>query len=207
MSLVQTIVVKPATHFETIAAAALASGVALAHADVTTDPWSGWLAGSFTKSVRRVKRPIELLHVRQLELARVEIAVGDAIGIAFAPQSYDDAPRALSKLQVSGLDVAETSDRFSHAGAITPRIEINSDVTMTTGKTAAQVAHALGAWLLSQPLVTRQLWAVKPGLALEEVKFSENAADERSIINIVDHGLTEIAPGSPTARVYFDPFV
>jgi hypothetical protein len=143
MSLVQTIVVQPSTHFDTIAAAALASGLAIVHADLGSDPWASWLGGSFTKSVRRVKCPVELERVRALGLASpgsTEISVGDAVALAFVPASYEDSPREISRLQVSGLDLAHNdADRFRQAGAVTPHIEINADVTMSTGKTAAQV--------------------------------------------------------------------
>jgi peptidyl-tRNA hydrolase len=96
---------------------------------------------------------------------------------------------------------------------VTPHIEINTDVSMSTGKTAAQVAHALGAWLLAQPLSTRWAWARDPGLNIGEVGFADYAApdthgpDDASIITIVDNGLTEIAPGTATVRVYLDLLV
>jgi hypothetical protein len=210
MSLVQTIIVKPSTHFDTIAAAALASGLAMVHADLSSDPWSAWLSGSFTKSVRRVKRPIELERIRALGLTSTEIAVGDAVALSFVPAHHEHSPPAISRLQVSGLDLARESDRFQRPGAVTPHIEINADVSMSTGKTAAQVAHALGAWLLAQPLSTRWAWAGAPGLNIGEVGFADYAAqgpDDASIITIVDNGLTEIAPGTATARVYLDLLV
>ncbi|TFD30386.1 hypothetical protein E3T40_15450 [Cryobacterium sp. TMT1-19] len=93
---------------------------------------------------------------------------------------------------------------------MTPHIEINADVAMSTGKTSAQVAHALGAWLLAQPLSTRLPWASDPGIHIGEVGFAAYAAeesDDASIITILDHGLTEIAPGTATVRVYLDLLV
>ncbi|MCI4659680.1 peptidyl-tRNA hydrolase [Cryobacterium zhongshanensis] len=209
MSLVQTIVVKPSTHFDTIAAAALASGVAMAQGDLESEPWASWLSGSFTKSVRRVKRPVELERIRALGLPRAEVTVGDAVGIAFAPALYEDSPREISRLQVSGLDLAHNDVvRFRMPGAFNPHIEINADASMTTGKTAAQVAHALCAWLLAQPHSVRDAWADQPGLDIREASFA--APDEqhehagRQEILIRDNGLTEIAPGTATVRVYVD---
>ncbi|MDY7541777.1 peptidyl-tRNA hydrolase [Cryobacterium sp. 5B3] len=209
MSLVQTIVIKPSTHFDTIAAAALASGAALAHADLDCEPWASWLSGSFTKSVRRVKRPVELERIRALGLPRAEVTVGDAVGIAFAPARYEDSPREISRLQVSGLDIAHNDVvRFRMPGAFTPHIEINADVSMTTGKTAAQVAHALCAGLLAQSLNTRSAWASNPGLDISEVSFAAPVEQREHVgrqeILIRDNGLTEIAPGTATVRVYID---
>ena len=226
MNLVQTIVVKPSTHFDTIAAAALASGVSLAHADLTNENWATWLSGSFTKSVRRVKRPVELERIRLLGFPRAEVTVNDAVALAFVPAPYASSPREISRLQVSGLDLAHaaaiSAGRFRKPGTFTPHIEINADVSMSTGKTAAQVAHALGAWLLAQPVSVRLAWASNPGLVIDQVSFADGAqsgtaagtaqsaaqsAADDSIITIVDHGLTEIAPGTATVRVYRDLLV
>ncbi|SDK36547.1 hypothetical protein SAMN05216282_105118 [Cryobacterium psychrotolerans] len=55
------------------------------------------------------------------------------------PAHHEDSPREISRLQVSGLDLAHERDRFRRPGAVAPHIEINTDVTMSTGKTAAQV--------------------------------------------------------------------
>lgn len=146
--LVQTIVVRPSTHFDTITAVAFASGLALARADLRADPWQSWLAGSFTKSVRRVKRAVDYERITLLELPSTEIAIGDAVALSFEPWEHDSSPREISRLQVSGLDlIRETSSgsQYSRPGAtraLTPRVEVNADVTMSTGKTAAQVAHA-----------------------------------------------------------------
>lgn len=207
MTLVQTIVVKPSEHFDTVAAAALASGLAIAAADLKNDPWHSWLSGSFTKSVRRAKRPAELDRVRALELPGTEIAIGDAVAIAFAPQRYEDNVPAISKLQVSGLDLKLGSTDFHLPAEVTPHIEVNRDVYMSTGKTAAQVAHALGAWVLAQSDETRKAWAQNPGLSICEVSFANyqaHVSNDPSMVTIVDNGLTEIEPGTATTRVFLD---
>lgn len=91
-SLVQPIVVRPSTHFDTVAACAIASGLAMVQANLRSDPWHSWLGGSFTKSVRRVKKAAEFERVRVLDPLSAHSAamtVGDAVAIAFAPQRYD----------------------------------------------------------------------------------------------------------------------
>ncbi|ANP73033.1 peptidyl-tRNA hydrolase [Cryobacterium arcticum] len=216
---VQTIVVKPSTHFDTITAAAFASGLSLAQADLDSEPWRTWLAGSFTKSVRQAKRPADLERLRTLDLPRIEIAVGDAVNIAFVPAPYDQSPREISRLQVSGLDLereATAGGNYARAGAVTPHIEINREAAMSTGKTAAQVSHAVCAWLLAQPLGTRRAWAQRPGISLSEISFVEQddevetqaslSTSERRLIVIRDNGLTEVTPGTTTVRVFAERF-
>ncbi|SEN98520.1 peptidyl-tRNA hydrolase [Cryobacterium luteum] len=209
--LVQTTVVKPSTHFETVAVTAIASGLLLARADVEEDPWRTWLDSSYTKTVRRVKRPIDLERVRALGLPNAEITLGDAVAIAFVPSDPAQNPREISRLQVSGLDLAGDDTQLLQAGlfrprAATARIEINSDVTMSTGKTAAQAAHAVCSWLLTQDDQTRLDWAREPGISLSAVSFSRHPAEagelEVPVTTIVDNGLTEIPAGTATARVY-----
>lgn len=205
MRLVQPIVVKPSTHFETIAAVALASGLALAQADTGAEPWASWLGASFTKSVRRTKRDAELAKARLLGIAQAEITIGGATAIAFAPMDADGFPPPIKRLQVTGLDLqgqgeVPAATSFSHPTPVVPSIELNADVAMSSGKAAAQAAHALGAWLLAQPASVREAWAAEPGLHLATTSFAADAG-EPSCLVIVDNGLTEIAPGTPTARL------
>jgi hypothetical protein len=64
--------------------------------------------------------------------------------------------------------------------------------------------------LLAQPLSTRSAWANDPGISIGEVSFADYAAqghDDASIITVVDHGLTEIPPGTATVRAYLDLLV
>lgn len=113
-------------------------------------------------------------------------------------------PREITRLQVSGLDLRLESQDFHLPAEVTARIEVNTDVYMSTGKAAAQVAHALGAWLLAQPVTTRTAWAHEPGLSIIELSFSDDEIhDPRDpeVVTILDNGLTEIAPGTATARV------
>ncbi|WP_417219613.1 hypothetical protein [Arthrobacter sp.] len=205
MKPVQPIVVRPSTHLETIAAAALASGLALAAADPASEPWASWLGGSFTKSVRRAKRPVELDKVRLLDLPWAEISVGGATAIGFAPLDAAGFPPAIKRLQVTGLDLpvegtVPAGGCFGHPGALVPLVELNADVAMSTGKAAAQAAHAPGAWLLTLGPSARRTWADEPGLHLGTASFAQDAEKPASIV-ITDNGLTEIAPGTRTARV------
>lgn len=210
--LVQPIVVLPGDHFETITAVAIASGLSLVQANRSTDPWASWLSGSFTKSVRRVKT----LGQYQRRIVEdpdrgsgVEHRIGEAIALALEPQLYEDMPRSVRSLQVSGLDLPGREGSFFDlqepllASTLTATIQINQRVTMTTGKTAAQVAHALCAWLLTLSDTERTAWANHPGVLLSYQDFdSELDAEDGDVeIEIRDNGLTEVAPGTTTVRV------
>lgn len=154
MHAVQPIAVKPSTHFETISAVAIASNLMFAEADKSAEPWKGWLGGAYTKSVRSIRRPAEALHLQAMEGPRTEFAVGGATAYAFPLMDYAAFPKPLKKLQVTGLDVPRSENTFAVPGAVQPIAVIRSDITMSTGKTAAQVAHGLMLWLMNQDQAT-----------------------------------------------------
>jgi len=189
---------EPAAHRDAIAAAAVA-GV-LAYANRTSDEaWEDWVAGRFTKTVRRAgpKPFAKLCAAAPSGIVRI----GKAEAAAFEPQRYEDMPRALRALQVSGTQLPDTEPAPS-AGV--PLILLNRDLDMSTGKAAAQATHALLAWYLELDAGQQQVWAAHPGAAVRDIpkdSFRELCRRPGSGPLIVDAGLTEIDPGSPTAFV------
>jgi peptidyl-tRNA hydrolase len=76
---------------------------------------------------------------------------------------------------------------------------------MSTGKAAAQAAHALFAWFLSLGLLERTAWydagcPFTVSFASQDV-FDASAAEVPEKLRIVDAGLTEIDPNTATAYV------
>lgn len=211
--LVQPIAVLPGTHHETIAAVAIASARATIRHDINLDPWRAWLSGSFTKSVRRVRRAAHLDQIRLDPDAICHALVGDAVAIAYRPMPYDDFPKQLSRLRVSGLDRRDDAvpDSWSYSfdrsvRAHAPQVVLNRSVDMTTGKAAAQVAHAMVLWSLAVPEGIATTWADDPTLHLSTADLdTQRVAPEggRSII-VRDNGLTEVDPGTITARINLD---
>lgn len=190
---------EPAAHCDAIAAAAVAS--VLAYANRTGDEaWEDWVAGRFTKTVRRAgPKPFAKLCAQALSGV---VQIGMAEAVAFEPQRYEDMPRALRALQVSGTQLPDTEPAPVAPGS--PVIILNRDLSMSTGKAAAQAAHALLAWFLELDAGQKQAWAARPGAAVEEVSkrsFSALHGRRGSGPLIVDAGLTEIDPGTPTAFV------
>lgn len=197
MSLVQPIAVVPGSHEDTVRAVALASATLMARSFDAEDPfaWVTWVGERFTKSVRRMRRPAEIRRVDELR-ATVEhetIVSGTASATAFAPMAYPDFPPALSKLQVSGLDCERTGDDPRDPEA--PAVVLSESVEMSTGKTAAQAAHALGLWVLAIDAEERRAWAEHPRVTIEHGPIKLGP------LTIIDSGLTEIAPHIPTALV------
>lgn len=196
---VQPIVVdKTGTHEATVTAAALASVMAYLRSPlVDLHVWQAWLSGPFTKSVRRAS-PAQLDALAG-EHAVTPVAVDTARAIAFTPVRYAELPRPIARLQVSGTD-------FPRAERVTPAgqspVAVYVDETLTTGKAAAQAAHALFAWLLHAPIADETLFRVAPESTLVVFTPSGELAALESVAGAVpirDNGYTEVAPGTLTA--------
>ena len=189
----------PALHRDAVAAAALACVLAYARRE-TGDAWDEWVQGRFTKTVRRASP--KAFAKLSAGAPSGKVVVGLAEAAAFEPQRYEDMPRALRSLQVSGTQLP--AGKPVPAGPGKPLIVLNQDLDMSTGKAAAQAAHALLAWYLTLGTVQACAYAADPGAAVIEVpaeRFRELAAAPEAGPLIVDAGLTEIDPGSATAFV------
>jgi peptidyl-tRNA hydrolase len=196
----------PASHHDAIHAAALASVNAYAEGrpdgDPREDAWTHWLSGSFTKSVRRADA--KTFAKLTAEFGQPVATVGKAQAMAFKPMPYEELPKTLARLQVSGTNlpvIDSERERPAHAATIV----LNSALGMTTGKAAAQASHALMAWYLALEPEARREWlaagtpsAVRFAPAGPFESTSQWAIGES---RIRDNGLTEIAPGTMTAYV------
>lgn len=205
--LIQPILIqRGATHEDSVVAAARASVLAWINSS-DQDTWTPWLAGSFAKTVRRV-RPIEGAKAAHLMAARVE--VGTAVAWAAAPVASTAMPAEIRKGQVEGTDFDRTGafclatgSRGDLARPDVPVVVINQDVEMSTGKTAAQVAHGLFGWAVQQRQEGLDAW-VAGGAEFEvvEVLGSEFSRVEASVgrggVVIADAGFTEVVPGTKT---------
>lgn len=195
--LVQCIAVaRSGTHEQVVRAVAAAS--VRAWLTSPDDPaWAAWLSGRFVKSVRR-GRPAELARARPL--AASEVHVGDAVALGFAPTLPDGMPKVLAKMQVSGTDM----ERTGNWGEVTagPLLVQNPLVEMSTGKTAAQAAHALFLWALTLDADARARWVADDApfqvtVAPDPAAFAAVDAD----VQVRDAGFTEISAGTTTFKV------
>lgn len=192
----QPIVVLATTHEATVTAAALASVAALN--TVISENWAPWLEGAFTKTVRRAKNPTQFSRISGLPGAGPIQQVGDALAVGFAPTTVEEMDPALRKLQVAGTDCGHTG-QWPRAGQNPLRVVVNSGLGMTTGKTAAQVAHALMAHVLQQE--SGYDVALENLLVEEEDGEAFISLADRASVVIEDAGRTEIEPGSMTVLV------
>ncbi|MGJ9403435.1 peptidyl-tRNA hydrolase [Arthrobacter sp. KK5.5] len=188
----------PASHAEGVAAAALASVQAFL-GDLDNPDWQAWAAGAFAKTVRRADvNPFAKMLAAHPDHALAEVGKGRAAGLG--PMPADGLPKPLAKLQVSGTQLP--------AGPPLPdapvTIALNASLDMSTGKAAAQAAHALFAWLLQADPATVRAWrAAGCPLSVRDLVRRDFRAGARAAAGpvIQDAGRTEIAPGSATAYV------
>ena len=190
----------PAAHRDAVAAAAIASVRAYA-ATEESEAWENWLYGRFTKTVRRAN-PTTFERLAA-DAPSGPVAVGRAQAMAFEPVTYEQMPKSLAKLQVSGTQLPDDGPAPWPDAA--PVIMLNADLDMSTGKASAQAAHALLSWYLELPFAEQLAWAeagwpagvrFTPG-----ERFAELAESAWAGPLIVDAGMTEIAPDTATAFV------
>jgi peptidyl-tRNA hydrolase len=192
----------PASHAEGIAAAALASVTAFL-GDLGNPDWRDWASGAFAKTVRRAD-PKAFAKVLAAHPAHAVAEVGKARAAGLAPLPADALPKPLAKLQVSGTQLPP-------GGALPDApvaVVLNASLGMSTGKAAAQAAHALFAWLLEADGQRLRAWreAGRP-LAVRELSERDFLAGVRGAAGplIQDAGRTEIEPGTATAYVVVRP--
>ena len=218
-SLVQPIVLlvdknDPASHLDTVLAAAIASVdayvTAISPGAVQHESWAQWLSGRFTKSARRADlKTFTRLAADENFKRESLITIGKAKAMAYAPALYEDMPKSLMRLQVSGTDLPDepaTASVRKRSGD--PVIVLNGDLGMSTGKSAAQAAHALFAWQLNRGLDDAELASLQLASTGLVIVSAEEFTALRTVAAgplIVDAGLTEIAPNTATAFVIERP--
>lgn len=245
------IVAKTGTHEDTVWLAARASvAVYLGDPDATVlgEPLTGeektrlayryhqWLSGPFTKTVRRATEDKMLdvaiwARLHRIPMARLADGHG-CVALALPPMRYADLPRQISRLQVAGTDLPRVGSAWNaHRGGVEhgqawPPVDLYVDEQLTTGKAAAQAAHALWMWMLDvertgtpiRPNPVLQAWAeegypvalcmceateLARGLDLIEHQPRGENGSQRAF-PVRDAGLTEVAPNTLTAMAVAD---
>ncbi|WP_344864602.1 aminoacyl-tRNA hydrolase [Planomonospora alba] len=156
----------------------------------------GWERRRIRKVVRRA-RGAEWRRV--LDLPGTTVAHGTAEVRVHPPVPLDDWPRDLSRLQVSGTDLADSAEPGppGEGGAV---LWINPHLRMSAGKAMAQAGHAAQfAWWGADGGV-REEWRER-GFALavrtaDPASWDALAAGDLPVVR--DAGFTEIEPGSCT---------
>lgn len=192
---------KSGTHHEAIAAVATAvlQGC-LSGPDANT--WGAWFVSGQGKTVRRAnEKDFQKVSARDDVLAASE--VGAARALVFPPVLYTEMDKGLRRFQVGGTEFPR-DPREAVAGV--PTVVLNAGLGMSTGKSAAQAAHAMLAWWDSLSDEQREEWQEEPPrevniLEAETGEFERMAEEVDADLLIHDAGHTEIESGSATAFV------
>ncbi|RKW70603.1 peptidyl-tRNA hydrolase [Galactobacter caseinivorans] len=191
----------PASHEDTCLAAALAS--VKAWIAFPEDPmWEQWYPDGQGKSVRRGKPK----DFRALETqGAVMVRVGDALAAGLPPAMYPLSGR-MKQLQVAGTEMEHSGRPASHEwpapeGVPSLQIGVDTALGMSTGKAAAQSAHAAFDWAVRQGPERLRAWAEAgcPARLVPLHRADMARLAPAASVRIHDAGHTEIASGSLTA--------
>ncbi len=189
---------EPASEQHGIAAAALASAKAYLQ-DPGNPDWRTWADGAFAKSVRRADAKMFAKVLADFP-EHVLATVGEGRAVGLPPMPAANLPKLLAKLQVSGTQLPKGTSLPAQPLSIV----MNASLEMSTGKAAAQAAHALLAWVLESKPAAVQAWAANGfpvGVVELPAKEFRKGARQSAGPVIQDAGRTEIEPGSTTAYV------
>lgn len=198
---VQPILVdKAGSHLATIKCAAAASVLAWFHTgQVSPEPWQAWLSGPFTKTVRRGSSN-QLDRAVAADPSGVRVHLGASRAVAFTPVRYADLPRGIAGLQVSGTNLPVMTERELREHRAPVRLVV--DRALTTGKAAAQAAHALFGWATRAHPAEVGVWYARPLTVQVQLVDATGLAEEARTAGAVvirDAGYTEVAPNTLTA--------
>ncbi|MGH3653566.1 peptidyl-tRNA hydrolase [Glutamicibacter sp.] len=202
--LVQPIILRidkedPSTEDEGLSAVSRAAVIAYLQ-DPQNPDWQQWASQAFAKSVRRAN-PKMFAKVLEMFPGQMVSQVGKAQAVGLPPLPASDLPKLIAKLQVSGTQLPKSEEIL----AAKVSIAVNASLEMSTGKAAAQCAHALFAWLTEAEGQGIESWlkAHAPvGIRHLPRKEFEALSQHAAGPVIQDAGRTEIEPGSTTAFVF-----
>lgn len=165
-----------------------------------------WRDGAIRKVVRRGDGK-KLDDARAL--GSVTVSFGGTADFApaeasvFPPGPVSPLPPQLSKLQVGGTEFPDEGETSVPAAEAVVTIELSPLVTLTTGKTAAQVAHGAQLAFEQMPAEVRDAWRAG-GFALRVVTPTEETwAENNRPVSVIDAGFTEVDGPTETVRAWW----
>lgn len=176
------------------------------------EPVHDWLDNRIRKVARRARGA----HWQAVqELPGITVEVGGAQARALVPGRVVDAPKEVSRLQISGSELP--ADEPGPVPPGVPVLLLNPHVPMTVGKAAAQVGHAT---MILAALLTdsqRATWAADgyrcAVRTASETQWKElHPGDDPAgawrrdrVIAVRDAGFTEVDPGTLTVLAQWVP--
>ena len=150
-----------------------------------------WLNGRIRKVARRA-RGAEWGAVKQLP--HVFATYGKAEVIILPPHPNFAPPAEIKKLQISGMDLERKSSEYLESLKNVLVFSENPDISFTTGKSLAQVGHAVQLAIFNSSEEDMSSW-VTAGMKIAIAPW-----DSFDGVEIHDAGFTEILAGSLTAK-------
>ncbi|MGO4956903.1 peptidyl-tRNA hydrolase [Luteococcus sp. Sow4_B9] len=199
----------PATHVDTCEAVARACVALLASPEARDGEWREavdfWRDGRIRKLVRRARGEARWVEVQTVPGVTIEQGGGDDEGVAgaraFVPAPVRPLGPVLKKLQVEGTELPDTRPSRTEGALVT--VGVSPHITMTTGKAAAQCAHAAQLAWEAMDQDTRERWQRDDfRLRVEVVEPARWAADAGRV-EVVDAGFTELDGPTPTTRAWW----
>ncbi len=198
----------PASHVDTCEAVARAAVALISSPEAREGDWRErveyWRDGRIRKLVRRAKGATRWAEAQLLAGVTIEQG-GDGEGVA-AARAYVPGPvrpldPILKKLQVEGTELPDAHPSRTEGALVT--VGVSPLVEMTTGKAAAQCAHAAQlAWeAMDEP--TRERWAADGHRLRVEVIDPERWASDEGRVQVVDAGFTELDGPTETTRAWW----
>lgn len=208
----------PPAHGDALHAAARAVLLMLAHPKSGPEgPWypplERWSSGWIRKVVRRAR------GVRWSDVVAMPGITAEHHGAyvrALLPHAVSDPPIPVAKLQVSGLtlpdDLTEPTDAdvddTTAPNESTLVIALAPGLSLSTGKAAAQVAHAAQLAALQLEPNTVRAW-LRAGVPLRltpvgRATWARLLAMDSGVAVVHDAGFTEVEPGTATCVAIFD---
>ncbi|GAB10659.1 hypothetical protein GOARA_061_00980 [Gordonia araii NBRC 100433] len=193
---------------------AAARSVVLLCLDECSAPGGPWASAMDAWCDARIRKIARRARGAQWEAAQqvwgVTAESGGELARAFVPTTVGDVDPRVRKLQIDGTDVpGELPAEPNDGTGLT--LWVNPGLTMTVGKTAAQVGHAamLGVALLTVDETVAWRVAGCPIAVCQpsRQRWAGLLADEESgdAVAVRDAGFTEIAPGSITVMTTRNP--
>lgn len=157
-----------------------------------------WLSGRIRKIVKRARNKA-WDDLSALELAHSFATSGEAQVLAFAPVRVSEQPKALRRLQVSGLDFPKASPASTQFSGL--EILLDARLAMSTGKAVAQVCHAAQLFVMQGSEARVQHWLAAN--CPTRFTYSQDLAAEARDIEVRDAGFTEVAPNTLTVAARY----